>query len=72
MKYVYGSGEGMDSPPLKRFGGVAEGRGWKRTIKMITFDYIEINHVIHEQASHRDGRGGAGRKCPILVPYMET
>jgi hypothetical protein len=51
---------------------VAGGRGWKLTIKMITFDYIENMHVMLRAAANRDGGGVEGENAPYwwltLIP----
>jgi hypothetical protein len=49
-----------------------EGRGRKLTIKMITFDDIENMHVMLRATANRDGGSAEGRKCLILVLYMEA
>jgi hypothetical protein len=38
--------------------GVPEGRGWRLTIKMITFDDIENCMYIGLEGANRDGGGG--------------
>jgi hypothetical protein len=49
---------------------VAEGNGWKLTIKMITFDDIEIVVYAGWEGANRDGGGGEGGKRGVLMPYM--
>ena len=49
---------------------MAEGNGWKLTIKMMTFDDIEICMYAGWEGGNRDGGGGEGRKLAILVPHM--
>jgi hypothetical protein len=60
------------SPHLNLFGGVAEGRGWRLTIKICTFIDIVFNHVMRLEGANRVGGGAEGGKCPTLVPYIEA
>jgi hypothetical protein len=56
-----GKRRGLDSPTfptLELFGWGA--RGWKLTIKMITFDDIENMRVMFRKAANRDGGGAEG------------
>jgi hypothetical protein len=51
------------SPYLNLFGGV-EGRRWKLTTKMITFNDIENMHVIRLEGANRVGGGAEGGNAP--------
>jgi hypothetical protein len=54
------------------FEGVPKGRTGRLTIKIVTFDDIENMHVMYLEAANRDEGGVEGRKCPILVRYIEA